>query len=46
MVSKNGDEDFWAPGYLLFWGSQPHPAEVIQQYIHLTRQQQGFSIDE
>jgi len=40
---KNDDhsDDFWAPGYLIFWGSQPHPPEVIQRYIHQTRRQQG-----
>jgi len=34
-------DDFWAPGYLIFWGSQPHPPEIIQRYIQQTRKQQG-----
>ena len=40
---KNDDQsdDFWAPGYLIFWGSQPHPPEIIQRYIDQTRRQQG-----
>lgn len=43
---RNMLDDFWAPGYLLFWGSQPHPIEVIQRYIRLTRQQQGIYLNE
>ena len=41
---KNDDhtDDFWAPGYLIFWGSQPHPPEIIQRYIRQTRKQQGI----
>jgi len=46
LEPRNGTEDFWAPGYLLFWGSQHHPVEVIQRYIRQTRQQQGISMDE
>lgn len=38
--------DFWAPGYLIFWGSQPHPIAVIQRFILQTRQQQGILMDE
>jgi len=36
-------DDFWAPGYLLLVGSEPHPPAVIQEFIKLTRQQQGIS---
>lgn len=43
---ENQMDDFWAPGYLLFWGSQPHPVEVIQSYIRQTRKQQGIQMDE
>jgi len=35
-------DDFWAPGYLIFWGSQPHPIEIIQRFIKQTRHQQGL----
>jgi len=43
---ENQSGDFWAPGYLIFWGSQPHPVEIIQRYIYQTRKQQGVSLDE
>lgn len=43
---ENQSEDFWAPGYLIFWGSQPHPVEIIQRYIHQTRKQQGIHMNE
>lgn len=43
---ENQSDDFWAPGYLIFWGSQPHPVEVIQRYIRQTRRQQGILMDE
>lgn len=33
--------DFWAPGYLVLVGDEPHPARIIQEFIKLTRQQQG-----
>jgi len=43
---ENQSDDFWAPGYLIFWGAQPHPVEVIQRYIRQTRRQQGILMDE
>lgn len=43
---ENQSNDFWAPGYLIFWGSQPHPVEVIRRYIRQTRRQQGILMDE
>lgn len=46
LEPKNETEDFWASGYLLFWGSQPHPIEVVQRYIRQTRKQQGIYMDE
>jgi REP element-mobilizing transposase RayT len=42
----NASDDFWAPGYLIFTGSHPHPVEVIQRYIRQTRKQQGIQVDE
>ena len=33
-------QDFWAPGYLVLVGSSPHPPEIIEQFIRLTRAQQ------
>ena len=38
---QNLSKDFWAPGYLVIMGPAPHPREMIEQYIRLTRQQQG-----
>jgi len=43
---ENQSDDFWAPGYLIFWGSQPHPIEIVQRYIQQTRKQQGVRMDE
>jgi REP element-mobilizing transposase RayT len=39
---ENLSKDFWAPGYLVIMGPAPHPPEMINQYIRLTRQQQGI----
>ena len=41
LKRENQSDDFWATGYLIFWGSQPHPIEIIQRFIRQTRQQQG-----
>jgi REP element-mobilizing transposase RayT len=41
--SDNSTDDFWAPGYLVVLGTRPHPREMIEQYIRLSRRQQGFS---
>jgi REP element-mobilizing transposase RayT len=46
MIKENRPQDFWAPGYLVILGSQPHPIEMIQRFIRLTRQQQGIKLDE
>jgi len=37
---ENSPSDFWAPGYLIVWGSQQHLEVIIQRYIKQTRQQQ------
>ncbi|MBI3161373.1 MAG: transposase [Chloroflexi bacterium] len=37
--TPNGD--FWAPGYLVVLGTRPHPKEMIEQYIRLSRRQHG-----
>lgn len=39
---ENLSKDFWAPGYLVLVGPTPHPPEMINEYIRLTRQQQGI----
>ena len=46
LKRENHSGDFWAPGYLIIWGSQPHPIEIIQRFIRQTRQQQGIQMDE
>lgn len=38
---ENVSKDFWAPGYLIYFGSQPHPEEVVRNFIRHTRQKQG-----
>lgn len=40
---ENLSNDFWAPGYLVVLGTRPHPQEMINQYIRLTRRQQGLN---
>ena len=39
----DGFSDFWAPGYLVLVGDEPHSSSIIQEFIKLTRQQQGLS---
>ncbi|MBM3179078.1 MAG: hypothetical protein FJZ86_01855 [Chloroflexi bacterium] len=41
--SENLSNDFWAPGNLVVLGTRPHPEEMISQYIHLIRIQQGLN---
>lgn len=38
---ENPSGDFWAPGYLIMGGTQPHPAQLVRDYIQQTRQRQG-----
>jgi REP element-mobilizing transposase RayT len=38
---ENPSGDFWAPGYLIMGGSQPHPPQLVRDYIRQTRQRQG-----
>ncbi len=42
MKRENPSGDFWAPGYLIMGGTQPHPAQLIRDYIRQTRQRQGL----
>ena len=35
-------QDFWAPGYLVLVSTELHPQSIIDQFIALTRQQQGL----
>jgi REP element-mobilizing transposase RayT len=40
---ENPSGDFWAPGYLIMGGTQPHPPQLVKDYIKQTRQRQGYS---
>jgi REP element-mobilizing transposase RayT len=39
----NPSGDFWAPGYLIMGGLQPHPPQLVKDYIKQTRLRQGIS---
>ncbi len=39
---ENPSGDFWAPGYLIMGGSQPHPSQLVEDYIKRTRKRQGL----
>ncbi|MBM4427179.1 MAG: hypothetical protein FJ031_08065 [Chloroflexi bacterium] len=39
---ENPSGDFWAPGYLIMGGTQPHPPQLVRDYIRQTRQRQGL----
>ena len=38
---ENPSGDFWASGYLIMGGSQPHPQQLVRDYIHQIRERQG-----
>lgn len=40
--NENLSRDFWAPGYLIIVAREPHPPEMVSEFIRLTRQQQEF----
>jgi len=39
---KSEYQDFWAPGYLVLVSTEAHPPAIIEEFIVLTRQQQGL----
>jgi REP element-mobilizing transposase RayT len=41
MKKENPSGDFWAPGYLIMGGTQPHPQQLVRDYIRQIRQRQG-----
>ncbi|MEW6029184.1 MAG: IS200/IS605 family transposase [Chloroflexota bacterium] len=43
LKKENPSGDFWAPGYLIMGGTQPHPPQLVKDYIKQTRQRQGVS---
>lgn len=42
LRKENPSGDFWAPGYLIMGGSQPHPSQLVRDYIRQTRTRQGL----
>lgn len=43
LKRENPSGDFWAPGYLIMGGKEPHPQQLVKDYIKQTRQRQGIS---
>jgi REP element-mobilizing transposase RayT len=43
LKKENPSGDFWAPGYLIMGGAQPHPPQLVKDYIKQTRTRQGYS---
>jgi len=43
LKRDNPSGDFWAPGYLIMGGIQPHPPQLVRDFIKQTRQRQGIS---
>lgn len=41
LKKENPSGDFWAPGYLIMGGTQPHPPQLVKDYIKQTRGRQG-----
>ena len=42
LKKENPSGDFWAPGYLIMGGTQPHPPQLVKDYIKQTRVRQGL----
>ncbi len=42
LKRDNPSGDFWAPGYLIMGGTQPHPSQLVKDYIKQIRQRQGI----
>ncbi|HAV78006.1 MAG TPA: IS200/IS605 family transposase [Anaerolineae bacterium] len=42
LTRENPSGDFWAPGYLIMGGTQPHPPQLVKDYIKQTRSRQGL----
>jgi REP element-mobilizing transposase RayT len=41
LRKDNPSGDFWAPGYLIMGDTQPHPSQLVKDYIKQVRQRQG-----
>ena len=44
LKRENPSGDFWAPGYLIMGGTEPHPAQLVRDYIRQIRQRQGQEV--
>ena len=42
LKKENPSGDFWALGYLIMGGTQPHPPQLVKDYIRQTRTRQGI----
>ncbi len=42
LKKENPSGDFWAPGYLILGSTQPHPPQLVKDYIKQIRQRQGI----
>jgi len=42
IKKENPSGDFWAPGYLIMGGSNPHPPQLVRDYIKQIRIRQGL----
>lgn len=45
LKSDNPSGDFWAPGYLIMGGANPHPQKLVRDFIDQTRTRQGLRKD-
>ncbi len=43
LKKENPSGDFWAPGYLIVGSNQPHPPQLVRNYILEVRRRQGIS---
>jgi REP element-mobilizing transposase RayT/CheY-like chemotaxis protein len=43
LKRENPSGDFWAPGYLIMSSLQPHPPQLVKDYIMQIRHRQGIS---
>ncbi len=42
LTKENPSGDFWAPGYLIMGSNQPHPPQLVKDYLKQIRQRQGL----
>ena len=42
LTKENPSGDFWAPGYLIMGSNQPHPPQLVKDYLKQIRKRQGI----